>query len=364
MTDKLERRVAEAAEAALAERGFVTAVDVLVSIGWLAPARVDEWREGRVEYLERTVQVNLTKITAAMKSFRAWARERGLLASETAYVSRTRDRRPLRFSKGGDPEIERAYRTHWVSPALSEAKRKRLAERESRPPDLAVISPLKSVTCTSCEGDCGDLLVMESPGPLCLTCADMDHLFFLPSGDAALTRRAKKASGLSAVVVRFSRSRKRYERQGILVEEAALEGAEQECLADEQARARRRERAERRRTVQDQSFEAELAETIRQLYPGCPANRAAAIAGHASARGSGRIGRSAAGRRLDPAAVALAVAASARHEDTRYDELLMTGTTRAEAREVVRNEVARVLDRWQATPASGLLAAPEGNGHR
>src|SRR5450432_749703 len=46
MTDKLERRVAEAAEAALAERGFVTAVDVLVSIGWLAPARVDEWREG------------------------------------------------------------------------------------------------------------------------------------------------------------------------------------------------------------------------------------------------------------------------------------------------------------------------------
>lgn len=54
-------------------------------------------------------------------------------------------------------------------------------------------------------------------------CADMDHLVFLGAGDAALTRRAKRASRQSAVVVRLSRSRRRYERQGILVEEAALE---------------------------------------------------------------------------------------------------------------------------------------------
>jgi hypothetical protein len=70
----------------------------------------------------------------------------------------------------------------------------------------------------------------------------MDHLVFLPSGDAALTRRAMKASGLSAVVVRWSRTRKRYERQGLLVEEAGLEQAEQQCLSDEDARMRRRER--------------------------------------------------------------------------------------------------------------------------
>jgi hypothetical protein len=46
---------------------------------------------------------------------------------------------------------------------------------------------------------------------------------FLPAGDAALSRRARKASTLSAVVVRFSRPRKRYERQGILVEPKARE---------------------------------------------------------------------------------------------------------------------------------------------
>ena len=55
-----------------------------------------------------------------------------------------------------------------------------------------------------------------------MSCAHMDHLVFLPRGDAGLTRRAKQASALSAVVVRWSPARKRYERQGILVEEAAL----------------------------------------------------------------------------------------------------------------------------------------------
>lgn len=248
--DKLERRVVQAAEAALATRSFVTAIDVLVGIGWLAPARVDEWRQGRVDPLERAVPVNLVQISSAMRFFRHWAGDRGLVPSETACAARTRDRRPLRFSASGNPEIERAYRTHWVSPTLSEDKRRRLIDRASRPPDLVVIAPLAEFTCASCGGG-GDLLVMEDAGPLCLACTDLDHLVFLPSGDATLTRRAKKASGLSAVVVRFSRTRKRYERQGILVEEAALEQAEQACRADEEVRDRRRRREEQRRAGQD-----------------------------------------------------------------------------------------------------------------
>src|SRR5688500_9232752 len=101
--------------------------------------------------------------------------------------------------------------------------------------------------------------MMEGGGPTCLTCTDFDHLVFLPSGDAALTRRAKQASRLSAVVVRFNRSRKRHERQGLLVEEAAVEQAEQQCLSDEDARARRGERDRERREAADERFQAELA---------------------------------------------------------------------------------------------------------
>jgi hypothetical protein len=148
-------------------------------------------------------------------------------------------------------------------------------------------------------------------------------------------------------VVRFSRARKRYERQGSLVEEAALEQAEVQCLADEDARSQRRERDRQRRADQDVVFQTRLAEVVGRLFPSCPAARAEAIARHAAVRGSGRVGRSAAGRTLNEDAVMLAVVASVRHQDTDYDELLMAGVPRAVAREQIRPAVDRVLASWQ-----------------
>jgi hypothetical protein len=219
------------------------------------------------------------------------------------------------------------------------------AAQQGKPADLVVILPLKDWTCAGCGGT-GDLLKMEDPGPVCLTCADLDHLIFLPSGDAALTRRAKQASQLSAVVVRWSRSRKRYERQGILAEEAAIEQAEEQCLADEDVRLRRRDRDRERRAKEDVEFQARMAGEIRRLFPGCPKKRATAIAEHAALRGSGRVGRSAAARALDERAITLAVVASVRHEDTEYDRLLMSGIPREDARDRVRPVIDQVLDTW------------------
>ncbi len=219
------------------------------------------------------------------------------------------------------------------------------AAQQGKPADLVVILPLKDWTCAGCGGT-GDFLKMEDPGPLCLTCADLDHLIFLPSGDAALTRRAKQASQLSAVAVRWSRSRKRYERQGILAEETAIEQAEEQCLADEDVRLRRRDRDRERRAKEDVEFQARMAGEIRRLFPGCPKKRATAIAEHAALRGSGRVGRSAAARALDERAITLAVVASVRHEDTDYDRLLMSGIPREDARDRVRPVIDQVLDTW------------------
>jgi hypothetical protein len=44
--------------------------------------------------------------------------------------------------------------------------------------------------------------------------------------------------------------------------------------------------------------------------------------------------------------VRAAVVASVRHLDTPYDELLMSGVRRAEARDRIRADIDRVLDRW------------------
>jgi hypothetical protein len=220
--EKLADRIVRAAETALAAQDYVSAVDVLVRIGWLDSGTVNRWRRGQIECLEAAIQTNLARISEAMRLFRAWATAKELLASETDYVARTPQRQRLRFSRSGDPTIERLYRTHWVSPELSRRKRERLAEKASRLPELVVIQPLNNEwTCHRCGGT-GGLLVMENPGPACLRCVGLDDLEFLPAGDALLTRRTKANSARSAVVVRFSRSRRRYERQGLLVEPEAV----------------------------------------------------------------------------------------------------------------------------------------------
>lgn len=223
-------------------------------------------------------------------------------------------------------------------------------EDSDKPKDLLVIESTRGFTCADCgtAHDRGALLTMDDAGPLCLACADLSHLEFLARGDTALTRRARKYSALSAVVVRWNTRGKRYERQGIVAESTAIERAEQECLADNDSRERRRIRASARRDEQDTDFVDELAAAIRSQFPACPPDRALRIARHAGERSSGRIGRTAAGRAMDPAAVRLAVVASVRHEDTDYDELLMGGVARFDARDIVRPSINDVLERWQS----------------
>src|SRR5437667_802499 len=196
--------------------------------------------------------------------------------------------------------------------------------QSSEAKDLVVFDILRESKCADCGKELlgGDFLFMEGERPFCLACADLDHLVFLPRGDTALTRRARKHSTLSAVVVRFSRARRRYERQGLLVEEAALEQAERECLVDETARLRARERAVLRRAELDEHYVSEFAERLGDLFPGCPVAERQAIADHACLKYSGRVGRSAAAKQLDPETMELAVKAHIRHCHTRYDELL------------------------------------------
>lgn len=229
------------------------------------------------------------------------------------------------------------------------------SEPKSETKDLVVFDILRESKCAEClhELPKGAFLFMEGRRPLCLACADLDHLVYLPRGDAALTRRARKQSTLSAVVVRFSRSRGRYERQGVLIEEAALYQAELECLADSDKRAASRERSRLRVAEQDQEFALSMSATIVKLFPACPPEEARAIAVHTSVRGSGRVGRTAAGRALEEEAVRSAVTAAVRHRHTRYDRLLMLGYDRRKARDAIREALDRVLESWRCPGGSG-----------
>jgi len=222
--------------------------------------------------------------------------------------------------------------------------------------EIVVFSILKPSACSECGTELGKgaLLRMENQKPLCLECADLDHLVFLPRGDTALTRRSRKHSALSAVVVRFSRTRGRYERQGLLVEEAALARAQSECLDDEELRIAARERAAEARERADNQYVMKFGEQILSQFPRCPSDEADAIARHACAKYSGRIGRSAAAKAFDAQAIDLAVGAHIRHAHTGYDRLLSRGLERTDARSAVADEVSQIMKRW-----SGRQSEPE-----
>ncbi len=191
------------------------------------------------------------------------------------------------------------------------------------------------------------ILLDRQAGLRCAACGGLGDLVLLPSGDAALTRRALALSARSAVVVKFSRARKRHERQGVLVEPAALEQAQAECARDAAGREAQRARRRVRDEAADREYVARFAERVRALFPGCPPADAEAIARHACAKYSGRVGRSQAAKAFEPEAIRLAVRAHVRHRYTPYDELLAAGREPFEVRPLVRGRIDEVLARWE-----------------
>lgn len=187
-------------------------------------------------------------------------------------------------------------------------------------PDITVFIIHRESKCSECD----EILVKgswitlvgegEDRDAVCLECSDLDHLVFLERGDAALTRRAGKYSKLRAVVLEWAHRRNHYERQGTMVEAAALERAEEEGLADADLRAARAERRRESEAVKDVHYIERFRDTVLSLYPSAPPDEA------------------------------LAVRAAIRHQHTPYDELLMDGQARLDA----RREIAPILDAVEA----------------
>lgn len=99
-------------------RGYAAPVDVLMDIGVLPKQKYEDWRFGRVPYLEGVCTVNLRKLSFIMRQMRVYAEKSGLKPSFCYYkqwgVKKKNGPLSLRFSKSGDPAIERWYATHFV----------------------------------------------------------------------------------------------------------------------------------------------------------------------------------------------------------------------------------------------------------
>lgn len=124
-------------------RGFAAPVDVLMDVGYLSKQDYENWRYGRVDYLERVCKANLSKLSLVMREMRSYATKTGLKPSFCYYKRWGTKKKngqgrkpviPLRFSKSGDPEIERRYATHYVdAKRASQLKEERAAKQVGQP---------------------------------------------------------------------------------------------------------------------------------------------------------------------------------------------------------------------------------------
>ena len=353
MPPGLRQRVREAAEAVLAQDKSVGPIELLTQMGFLHFSHVKQWKNGspHFESLMPHIQCGSKKLNQSFSEFLAWAKEKNLEPFMVEYSRAGRDENnSLKIDLGEDHEQEEFFKTHFRDASLTVKQKERIEKKRNKPPDLIVFQVVgEPVDCSECAQsvEAGDMFFLEQQQPLCLQCADLDHLEFLPSGDATLTRRSRKHSPLSAIVTRFNHRKKRYQRQGVLVTAEAIELAHAQNRGDAEQRATQRERAARRREKQDVEFVQQVEQLILADFPGCTVEEARQIALHTCERGSGRVGRSAAARSLEQGSIQIAVVAWVRHQHTDYDELLMKGVERKTARLQIYDTQQEVLDQWR-----------------
>ncbi len=234
-TNDLQQRVRRAAEQCLERDGAVGPLELLQQMLFLQPVHFQAWQKGNPYYagLEPHIQCGPAKLEKTYQHFHDWVRQQGLAPVEVPYRRLTPNGPEiLPVTADGDVERERFFRTRYAPAELTDKKAKKRLDKLDKAPEVVVYELTSPASqCSECHAEIlkGSLLFLRQTQPLCLACADLDQLVFLPSGGTALTRRARKYSALSAVVVRFSRARNRYERQGILVTPDALAQAEREC---------------------------------------------------------------------------------------------------------------------------------------
>lgn len=112
---ELEKKVKNFVHTLRHEKGLVCAIDLLIKLDYLSKKDYEDWRFGKVDYLEKVCKANLSKLTLIMKTMRKIATDLKLDKSWTGYNQYGKGvKRKLRFSKSGNENIEEAYATHYI----------------------------------------------------------------------------------------------------------------------------------------------------------------------------------------------------------------------------------------------------------
>ena len=113
---ELKKKLHTVMEQLLIEKNYISPLDVLLRMGIVSAKDCEDWRFGRVPYLEKVCRMNLSALSYLMAEIQGYARGAGLKASPAVYLKwgGKGKKLPLRFSKSGNPKVEAAYATHYV----------------------------------------------------------------------------------------------------------------------------------------------------------------------------------------------------------------------------------------------------------
>ena len=112
---ELEKKLSPITSQLLKEKGYISMIDVFIRLGYLNEKDIESWRMKRISYLEKCITTNLGKVSFVVKTVRASCINGKLKDSFTSYKSWGKGQKvTLRFSKSGEPHIEKVYATHYL----------------------------------------------------------------------------------------------------------------------------------------------------------------------------------------------------------------------------------------------------------
>jgi len=113
--DKYYPRVVRAAGKILARADVVAPIEILIEMGNLSQKNYEAWRKGKVPFLERVFEGNLSKANRILRIIGFHAHDLNMVPKITHYHQWGKGKkRALQFSKSGDKKLEEAYSRHFL----------------------------------------------------------------------------------------------------------------------------------------------------------------------------------------------------------------------------------------------------------
>jgi hypothetical protein len=111
----LKNKIKEISNQLIADKEFICSIDILCTLDILSKVQINDWRFGKIPYLEKVCNKNLGTLTFINKTIKEIAKAKNLKPSWTAYNKFGKGvKSRLIFSKTKDENIENAYATHFI----------------------------------------------------------------------------------------------------------------------------------------------------------------------------------------------------------------------------------------------------------